>query len=225
MNEEQLIVGMRKALEIWTLQNLCNGAIMLGFLVLALVAGRGYLEVLKTRLSLRVAIEAWETAVDMGVDILLLFLVIVGLFITNPDILADIKVAVPWVPLALLLMGAALIVRAFYGGHAPGSSSWWTAFGLITIACVLNWFGFTFVMEAPGHEYVKLPFADTLMSLRNMRSNANPSLSMTTFLWMAPLFALEFAWGLFAALRHTTAVLKRSAYTREAMENSTHVSS
>jgi hypothetical protein len=225
MNIDQLIIGIKKALEIWTLQNLCNGAIIMGFLVLALVAGRGYLEVLKTRLSLRVAIEAWETVVDMGVDVLLLILVLIGLFVTNLDVLADIKVAVPWVPLAFLLMGAALIFRAFYGGHAPGSSSWWTALGLITAACLLNWFGFTFVMEAPGHEYLKLPFADTLISLRDMRSNANPSLSMTTFLWMTPLYALEFAWGLIAALRHTVAVVNRSGYAKEGSENSTHVSS
>jgi hypothetical protein len=172
-----------------------------------------------------VAIEAWETVVDMGVDILLFILVIVGLLITNPDILADIKVAVPWVPLAFLLMGAALIFRAFYGGHMPGSATWWLAFGLITVACFLNWFGFTFVMEAPGHDYVKLPFADSLMSLRDMRSNANPGLSLTTFLWLTPLFVIEFAWGLFAALRHTMIVVKKGAQSGDAGRSSAHVSS
>jgi hypothetical protein len=214
MTGDVLIDAIRKSLEMWTLQNVCNGSIMLGFLVLPLVVGRGYLEVLKTRLSLRVALEAWETGIDVIVDALLLFLTIVGVFITNLDVLADIKVALPWVPLALLLMGIALIIRAFYGGHAPGSTAWWTALGIIVVACVLNWFGFTFVMEAPGHEYVNLPLAATLTSLRNMRSNVNFSLTMTTFLCMAPLYGLLFIWALVAAARHTMRVVKQTGNTK-----------
>ena len=127
MNVEQSITAMRKALEMWTLQNLCDTGIMLGFLIIGLVAARGYLERFKAKLSLRVAIEAWETLIDLGADFLLLVVALIGLFITNTDIMADIKIALPWVPLAFLLMGAALIVRAFYGGHKPGSRPWWIA--------------------------------------------------------------------------------------------------
>ncbi len=209
MDTQQSITVMRKGLEIWTLQNLCDGGIMLGFVILTVVAGRGYLEALKARLSLRVAIEAWETFIDLAADLLLLAAVLIGLFITNLDIMADIKVGVPWVPLAFLLLGAALIVRAFYGGHAPGSRAWWTALGLIALACVLNWFGFTFVMESPGDEYQHLPFGPALISLEEMRSNVNPRLTMITFLALAPLFAPEFAWGAVAAALHTQQWLKR----------------
>ncbi len=209
MDIQQSITAMRKALEMWTLQNLCDGGIMLGFFVLALVAGRGYLETLKARLSLRVVIEVWETLVDFGADLLLLFAALIGLFITNLDIMADIKVAVPWVPLALWLMGAALIVRAFHGGHVVGSRAWWTALGLIAVACLLNWFGFTFVMEAPGDEYANLPLADAMIGLKNMRSNANPGLAMITYLWLAPLFALEFLWAAIVGSLRTNQWLKR----------------
>lgn len=222
MNGDVLIDAIRKALEMWTLQNVCNGAILLGFVVLPLVVGRGYLEVLKTRLSLRVAIEAWETGVDIIVDALLFFVTLVGVFITNLDVLADIKVAVPWIPLAMLLMGVALIIRAFYGGHVPGSTAWWTALGVIFVACVLNWFGFTFVMEAPGHEFVNLPFADTLMSLRNMRSNVNFGLTMTTFLFMAPLFGLLFLWAFLAAARHTLKVVGQKGDSKDKREDTGH---
>jgi hypothetical protein len=220
MNEEQAITAMRKALEMWTLQNLCDAGILLGFLIVGLVAARGYLEIFKARLSLRVAIEAWETLIDLGTDFLLLFVALIGLFITNTDIMADIKVAIPWVPLAFLLMGAALIVRAFYGGHKPGSRTWWTALGLIVAGCVLNWFGFTFVMEAPGDEYLNLPLADTLIALAHMRSNENPSLTMITFFVMAPLFALEFIWATVAAVLHTCKWLKRHESIVETAKNS-----
>jgi hypothetical protein len=221
MDTEQSITAMKKALEIWSLQNLCDGAVMLGFLVLALVASRGYLEALKSRLSLRVAIETWDTLIDLGADILLLFAALIGLFITNLDIMADIKIAVPWVPLGLALMGLALILRAFYGGHVPGSRAWWAALGLIAFGCALNWFGFTFVMEAPGHEYLKLPFADALISLDNMRSNANTGLAMITFFCVAPLFALEFAWAVIAASFHTVQWLKRTENARHGERSAT----
>ena len=127
--------------------------------------------------------------------------------------MADIKIALPWVPLGLALMGLALILRAFYGGHVPGSRAWWTALGLIAVGCALNWFGFTFIMEAPGDEYVKLPFADALISLEKLRSNENTGLAMTTFFWVAPLFALEFAWAVIAASLHTMQWLKRAETT------------
>ena len=209
MDTEQSIVVMRKALEMWTLQNLCDGGVMLGFFALALVAGRGYLEALKARLSLRVTIEMWETLIDFGADLLLLLAALIGLFTTNLDIMADIKIAVPWVPLGLCLMGAALIVRAFHGGHTPGSRAWWTALGLIALASLLNWFGFTFVMEAPGDEYVHLPLADALIALEKMRSNENPGLTMITYLCLAPLFAFEFLWAVIAGSLRTCQWLKR----------------
>jgi hypothetical protein len=210
MDTQQSITAIKKALEIWSLQNLCDGAIILGFVAMALVASRGYLEALKSRLSLRVAIETWDILIDLGADILLLLAVLIGLLVTNLDIMADIKIAVPWVPVGLALLGIALLLRAFYGGHVPGSRPWWTALGFMAIGCALNWFGFTFVMESPGDEYVKLPFGETLMSLESMRSNVNPGLTMTTFFFAAPLFALEFVWAVIAAMSHTMQWVKRA---------------
>ena len=221
MNTEQTITALRKGLEMWTLQNLCDGGIMLGFVILGLVAARGYFEALKARLTLRVAVEAWETFIDLGADFLLLVAFLIGLFVSNTDIMADIKVAVPWVPLAFLLMGAALIVRAFYGGHRPGCRAWWVALGLIGLGCLLNWFGFTFVMEAPGDEYLHLPFADALIALARMRSNENPGLAMTTFLCLGPLFAVEFVWATLAAALQTRRWLKRRETIVDAAGGST----
>jgi len=210
MNTEPSITAIKKALEIWSLQNVCDGAILLGFVGLGLVACRGYLETLKARLSLRVAIETWDTLLDLGADLILLAVTLVGLFVTNLDIMADIKIALPWVPLGLALFGAALIVRAFYGGHVPGSRPWWTALILLAVGCALNWFGFTFIMEAPGDEYVKLPFGEGLISLAKLRSNENAGLAMTTFFLVAPLFALEFVWAVVAGARHTVQWLRRA---------------
>ena len=200
MNSEELEVSIRKALEVWTLQNLCDAAIVLLFVALALVAGRGYLEGIRARLSLRVAGEVWDVLTDYGPDVLLFGIVLVGLMIVNPDIMADIKVGLPWVPLAFVLAGAALVIRVFHGGRMVGSPSWWAALALLVVGCAAAWFGFTFVMEAAGHEYLDRHPSAMWEALRNMRSDLNPDFNMTTFLWAGPALALVFLWAVVAGV-------------------------
>ena len=205
MTGDDMQHAIKKALEAWTLQNLCDVAILAGFVILALVAGRAYQEALKERLSLRVAVEAWETLTDLGADLLLLGVALVGILLTNMDIMADIKVAVPWVPLGFLLMTVALVLRTCHGGSAVGTRAWWAALGLIGVGCLLCWFGFTFVMEAAGDEYLELNPGATAAwtALSNMRSDLNQNLAMTTFVWAGPGFLLVFAWGALAGLART----------------------
>jgi hypothetical protein len=205
MTADELQHAIKKALEAWTLQNLCDMAILSCFVILGLVAGRAYLEAIKQRLSLRVASEVWEAFTDLGADLLLLAVALVGLFLTNMDIMADIKIAVPWVPLGFLLLAIALVVRTCHGGSAVGSRAWRTALGLLAAGCLSCWFGFTFVMEAAGKEYLELhPSASAAWTaLSNMRSDRNPDLAMATFLWAGPGFLLVFAWGVLAGLART----------------------
>ncbi len=196
MNDEELEVGIRKALEAWTLQNLCDTAILLLFVALALVAGRSYLEGIRARLSLRVASEVWDVLTDYGADLLLFGIVVIGLMVVNPDVMADIKVALPWVPLAFVLAGVALVIRAFHGGRVVGSKSWWAALVLIAVGCAAAWFGFTFVMEAAGKEYLERHPSALWQTLRNMRSDLNPDFNVATFLWAGPTLALVFLWAM-----------------------------
>jgi hypothetical protein len=205
MTPEGMIESITKSLEVWTLQNLANGAIIAGFLALALILGRGYLEDLKRHLSLRVVTEVWDVAADLVADVLLLAALLIGLFVTNPDIGADIKLALPWFPLAMILLGVAAALRLHHGGRTVGTRAWWVACGLVTTACLLNWFGYTFVMEAAGHEWLDLHPSATWEALRTMRSNLNPELTMSTFLWAGPLMLIAFLWvalgGLVSTLR------------------------
>jgi hypothetical protein len=116
------------------------------------------------------------------------------------DIMADIKIGLPWVPLAFVLMTVALVVRLFHGGGVVGSRAWCVALVLLALGCVANWFGFTFVMEGAGDEYLELhPEAKSFWSaMENMRSNKNPNLAMATFVWAAPALALTFVWAVVA---------------------------
>jgi len=197
MNQEQLTRGLGKALEIWTLQNLCDLAILAGFVALGLFAGRAYLEGLKSRMTLRVATEAWENLADIGVDALLAGVALVALLVTNMDIMADIKIGLPFVPLGFLLMTVALVVRLFHGGGVVGSKAWTVVLVLLVLGCLANWFGFTFVMEGAGDEYVELHPSTSAFwqGLDHLRSNKNPDLAMATFVWAGPGLLLAFGWA------------------------------
>lgn len=203
---EEMKHGVQKALECWTLQTLCNVGILATFVVLGLFASRAYLKTYRDRLSLRVAVEAWDAVVDLLTDGLLLFIFLVGLLVTNMDIMADIKIALPWVPLAFVLAGVALMLRVCHGGRGVGTRAWWGTVAAMVLGCAASWFGYTFVMEAAGHEYLALhPAAQsTWTTLANMRSNVNPDLSMTTFTFAAPALVLILVWGLIGGIVQTT---------------------
>jgi len=195
MNAKDLEHGINKALEVWSLQTVCDIAILVTFLVLALVAGRAYLEGIRNRLTLRITAEAWDTGSDLLIDLLLGFVTLSGFFLINPDIMSDIKIGLPWVPLAMVLSAAALMLRVWHGGRIPGSSTWWVVLVLLVIACASNWFGFTFVMEAAGEEYLKPNEPSVWLTLQQMRSDFNPALAMITFQCANPALFLMLVWG------------------------------
>lgn len=193
-----------KALEVWTLQNLLNVSIMMGILATGLALIQGYYRSLEKHLSLRVSIELWRLWVVLMVDLLLALVVLFGYLVLNPDIMVDIKMAIPFCPIATVLYAIALVLRLFHGGHAVGSKNYFRAIYFMLLASAVNVAGFTFVMEAPGHEYLELhpsPFWDYLRA--NLRSNAMPAgveLSQTTFYACFALLAVVFVWGAASAL-------------------------
>ncbi len=200
MDQQQLTRALGKALEVWTLQNLCDIAILAGFAALALIAGRAYFESIKERLTLRAVREVFDSGADLGVDILLAFVALVAVFVTNMDIMADIKIGLPFVPVAFLLKTAALVIRLFHGGRAVGSPAWVVALALLGLACLFNWVGFTFVMEGAGDEYLELhPSASALWKgLEHLRSNKNPNLAMATFVSVGPALLVVYGWAVIA---------------------------
>jgi hypothetical protein len=216
MSPEQVAEGVSKGLEAWTLQNLIDLGMLLSFLALGLMTSRAYLESFKKRMTLRLSVEIWDILMDLGTDALLLGAALLGLLTTNPDIMVDVKIALPWLPLANLLMGIALVLRAFHGGHTLRSWAWWGALALVATACLLNWFGFTFVMEGATDEYFPKHFPAFWNQLHAMRSDMNRELSLTTFYYLSPAFALLFAWAAGSGLRETLAATETESKTSDA---------
>lgn len=195
-----------KALEVWVLQNLLNASIMLGLLALGLALIQQYYSSIEKYLTLRVSIEVWAAITTVLVDVLLAVVVVVGYMLLNPDIMADIKMAVPFMPIAAILFAVALVLRLFRGGHLIENPNFLKSIWFMVVANVINIIGFTFVMEAPSGEYLAVhPSAFWTYVKTHLRSNADPyglELSQLTFYICFPVLMAVLLWGFASALSH-----------------------
>jgi hypothetical protein len=200
MNEHQIAKG----LEVWILQNLLNLSILLGIMTSGLLLAQGYYRELHRHLNLRVSRELWNLLTVILADLMLVVVFLVGYAVLNPDIMADIKMAVPFYPIATLLFTAALVLRLFRGGHEVGSSMFNWSLRLTLAGNFINVLGFTFVAEAASDEYLAhhaSPFWTYLKT--HFRSNADPiglEVSQVTFFVCFPLLLLLSAWAVKSAL-------------------------
>jgi len=197
---------IEKALEVWTLQNLLNLSILLGLLATALALSGGYFRTLEKHLTLRVSQEAWRLGNVVMVDILLGAVVLIGYVVLNPDIMADIKMGVPFCPIATVLFAVALVLRLFYGGQDPASPNHLRSLKLMVAACVANVIGFTFVMEAASDEFLAHhPSGFWTFVKTQFRSNADPAgldLAWITYNICFPILVAIAIWGVWAGLRN-----------------------
>ncbi len=197
-----------KGLEIWTLQTLLDVSILMGLFALGLILIRPYYESLKNHLTLRVSIEIWDLFTVLLADVFLVLTVLIGFLVLNPDIMADIKMAVPFVPLAVLLFAVAMVLRLFYDGHRPNGRHFKSALWLMFAANLLNIIGFSLIMEAPGSEYLQdHPSVFWTFIKTHFRSNALPhglELAQWTFYIVFPLLLIVFIWGFFRAMQTFT---------------------
>ncbi len=177
-----------KALEIWTAQTICDIGILFSLISFLLHVGRPYFERILARLSLRVAADIWWLLYVVLRDGSLLFAVVFGIWNLNLDLMADIKIGLPFVPFGTVVLAAALFVKVFRNAEDITPSyrmaSWLVAFG-----AALNTIGYVFVMEGPGKEYAA---ANTYFwqLMHSWRSNTNPELATITFYLTMPLLLL-----------------------------------
>jgi hypothetical protein len=193
-----------KGLEIWSLQSLYDTSILLGIAALGILLAQQYYKSLEKYLTLRVSVELWNLATRIIADILLLIVVVVEYMVLNPDIMADIKMAVPIMPIAGILFAIAFFLRIFHGGHEISSPNFTRSIWLIFAGNILNIIGFTFVMEAASDEYLATHSSACWMWIKTyLKSNADPhglELSQITFYVCFPILMIVFLWGFKSAL-------------------------
>ncbi|HYK89633.1 MAG TPA: hypothetical protein VE398_12730 [Acidobacteriota bacterium] len=201
-----------KALEIWTAQTLCDIGILLSIISFCLHIGRPYFERILSRFTLRVAADLWWIVYVALRDGSLFIALLFGILNLNMDLMADIKIGLPFVPFGTVLLAAALVWKVFRNTEdvnwAFRVSTW-----LVSIGALLNTLGYVLVMEAPGEEYAaaKTRFWQTMVS---WRSNANPELAATTF---------YLAFSALACLAGTALVMAIRLYGRTADGKQEHV--
>lgn len=194
-----------KALEVWTLQNLLDFSIILGLVAFGLTIIQGYYRRVQELISLRLSAEIWRVTTMVLTDGLLAVTVLIGYMVMNTDIMADIKIAIPFCPVATLFFAVALVLRLFHGAHEVGGTAYWRAVYCMLVANVLNIVGFTFVMEAPSGEYLDLHPSGFWEFVKSyLRSNAAPhglELAQVTFYVCFALLAVIFVWAVWSAFR------------------------
>lgn len=178
-----------KSLEIWTAQTLCDIGILLSVISFLLHIGRPYFDRIISRFTLRVAADLWWIVYIVLRDGTLFFSVLLGFSNLNLDLMADVKIGLPFVPLGTVALAAALLIKIFRNTEDINKFFRISTY-LVMLGAFLNTIGYVFVMEAPGDEYAiaKTTFWETM---RSWRSNANPELATITFyIAIALLFSI-----------------------------------
>ena len=183
-------VSTGKALEVWTAQTLCDLGILLSIVSFLLHIGRPYFDRILSRFSLRVAADIWWIVYIALRDGTLFAALLFGLSHLNLDIMSDIKVGLPFVPLGTVALAGALLLKVFSNAEDI-NTSFRRATYLVSLGAFLNTIGYVLVMEGAGEEY---PAAKTSFWqwMESLRSNENPQLSTITF-YISWLFLLCFA--------------------------------
>ena len=168
-----------KALEVWTAQTICDVGILLSVVSVLLHIGRPYFDRILGRLTLRVAADLWWLGYVALRDGSLFLAFLFGFWNLNLDLMADIKIGLPFVPLGTVALGIALAIKVFRNAEDV-TRAYWFAMLSTAIGATLNTIGYVLIMEGPGHEYAagSTLFWRTLIS---WRSNSNPGLATGTF--------------------------------------------
>jgi len=196
--------GVEKSLEVWSLMGFFEISLLLLLLGFILHAASPYYRRATSEFKLKISSENFGIIFLWIRDLALFASFGIGAMLINPDIFADIKLALPFVPLGVVLLGFALVVkvhRNLEGDRRDRKLFMW----LLSLSALLQYFGFVFVMEAAPSEWVSSGKAGRFWAfLRGLRSNLNPDLSMWTFYLVFPLLAVVFLLLILGGVRRGT---------------------
>lgn len=173
------IMSTGKALEVWTAQTVCDLGILFSIVSFLLHIGRPYFDRILSRFSLRVAADIWWIVYVVLRDGTLFVALLFGLSHLNLDIMSDIKVGLPFVPLGTVALAGALLLKVFSNAEDV-NTSYRRATYLVSVGAFLNTIGYVLVMEGAGEEY---PAAKNFFWqwMESLRSNQNPQLATIVF--------------------------------------------
>jgi hypothetical protein len=128
----------------------------------------------------------------------LLVAVLAGLVHLNLDLMADIKIGLPFVPLGTVALAWALLGKLGPDREAPAARR--AVCLRVALGALLNLLGYVLVMEAPGSEYAAWA-TGPLQALKALRSNLNPGLAVLCFYFCFGALLVLAALGTWRGLR------------------------
>lgn len=186
----ELTEQISKSLETWTIITSYNLALILLLVGAFLYLTKGFYLDSRRYYRFNVSRDNWSILMNLIKDFSLFASFGISLLLLNPDMMADVKLPLPFFPLGVVLLGIALIYKT--RGDLTQNTKAQNLFSLFLIlALATQYLGFIFVMEAAPADWVKAGIAsDFWLSLRNLRSNLNPELTMWSFAISFPLLML-----------------------------------
>ncbi len=187
-------------LEAWSLMALFEVGLILLFLGLLLHLASFYNSRILNNFKIRLSGENFGVVFVLIRDLSLFASFGIGVLLISPDIFEDVGLALPFIPLGTIVLGIALYIKL----SKDMENNWKTRkifTLLLSVAALLQYFGFIFIMEGAPTDWVKSGHAGNFwLFLKNFRSNVNPSLSMWTFYICFPLLIIIFLLLLSAGL-------------------------
>jgi len=167
---------LEKALEAFSAQSLCDLGIFLSIFSFMLHLGRPTAD-----RAFAGAVPKLAGAMTSGLytvleDGSLVLAVLAGFFHLNLDLMADIKIGLPFIPLGTVVLAWALLGKL--QGRGPARPA--HARRRVAAGALLDPLGYVLRVEAPGSEYTT-PGPGFPGSPRALRSNQNPELSILCF--------------------------------------------
>ncbi len=182
--------AISKSFEEWTIISFYNVSLVLLFLGLIFHHATDFYKSSLDNFKIKLSGENWAILFFIIRDFSLFAAFGISILLINPDMFADIKFPLPFFPIGVILLGIALIYKL--KGDLETNSKHRKIFNIfLLLSGMVQYFGFVFVMEAAAKEWVSSGVAGTFWnSLRNLRSNLNPALSMWTFYITFPVLLI-----------------------------------
>jgi hypothetical protein len=179
---------------IWLETTIAVALSFISVMAFSLQIARGYFMRTLNKFTLRLGADIWWLAYVMIRDGLLFGTFVMGLLVFFPGTFLDYDIAVPFAPVAVLLFGAALIIKLYFDAD-ENRNAFRAVTGLTFFGTALWIFGIIFVTETP---MILSPLPSSVGAtsgiwytiFQTFSSRNNLDLAMTTFQYTFPILGL-----------------------------------
>jgi len=206
LTSNDLTNGLVNGGSIWLETTLVIALSHVSVVAISLQIGRGYFIRVLGKFTLKLSADLWWLTYTLIRDALIVLSFVIGLLVFLPATFLDYPMAVPFMPLAVVFFGAALVTKLFY--DADDHQNAYRIVTLLVFGGSLLWVsGTIFVTESPLLLSVLPPGLSATNGLWHsmyltFSSQTNLSLAMASFEVCLPSLAVLGIVGLLHSLLH-----------------------